>query len=101
MYQTCSGTMEKSGRRASGFTVQSIDEKTQVELPTLIKCDMMPENRFEIPTPDVTQYFPHLKPVADKIPEHDPVRMLLQPLPPGFLKLLPPEVGWLDVVQLD
>ncbi len=75
--KTCSGTMEKTGRRASGFIVQSIDGKTQVELPTLIECDMMPDDRSEIPTPDVTQYFPHLKSVADKIPECDPDASIL------------------------
>ncbi len=69
--------MEKTGRRASGFTVQSINGKTQVELPTLIECVMMPDDRSEIPTPDVTQYFPHLKSGADKIPECDPDASIL------------------------
>lgn len=64
--KTCSGSMEKRGHKASGFTIRSIDGKAQVELPSLIECDMIPDDRSEIPTPDVTWYFPHLKSVADK-----------------------------------
>lgn len=32
---------------------------------------MMPEDRSEIPSPDVALNHPHLKPVADKIPAID------------------------------
>lgn len=59
--KTCSGIMEKTGRRASNFTVRSIDKQIHIELPTLIECDMIPDDKSEIPTPEVTQHFSHLK----------------------------------------
>lgn len=66
--KTCSGVMETSGRRAANFVVESYDGKIKIKLPTLIECEMIPDDRAEIPTPDVAHYFPHLRPVADKIP---------------------------------
>ncbi|KAJ8353207.1 hypothetical protein SKAU_G00207740 [Synaphobranchus kaupii] len=48
--------------------MESLDGKTKATLPTLLECNNLPDDRSEIPTPEVTQYFPHLKPVADKIP---------------------------------
>ncbi|XP_041424892.1 uncharacterized protein LOC121395423 [Xenopus laevis] len=75
--KTCSGTMVKTGRRVSNFTIQSIDGKSQLELPTLIECDMLPDDRSEIPTPEITQHFPHLESLADKIPALDPNAQIL------------------------
>lgn len=46
------------GRRASNFVVESIDGKTQISLPTLIECDMLPDDKSEIPsaeTPSASQ----------------------------------------------
>lgn len=42
-----------------------------MSLPTLLECNMMPEDHNEIPTPGIAQYFSHLKPMADKIPPYD------------------------------
>lgn len=78
--KTCAGKMETAGRKASNFTVASLDGKTQVALPPLLECNMMPDDRSEIPTPDISQYFPHLEPVADKILPPDanaPILLLL------------------------
>ncbi|XP_026147341.1 uncharacterized protein LOC113121247 [Carassius auratus] len=69
--RTCAGTTKTMGRRADNFIVSSLDGKTQVSLPTLLECNMLPEDRDEIPTPAVAQYFSHLKPMADKIPPYD------------------------------
>ncbi|KAM3859244.1 synaptonemal complex protein 3-like [Diretmus argenteus] len=41
----------------------------------------MPDDRSEIPTPEITQYYPHLAPVANKIPPADssaPILLLLE-----------------------
>jgi hypothetical protein len=54
---SCSGKTTSSGRRASGFVVESCDGQTRINLPTLIECDQLPDNRHEIPTPDVVKYF--------------------------------------------
>ncbi|KAK7940028.1 hypothetical protein WMY93_003354 [Mugilogobius chulae] len=51
---------------------KSLDGKISVHLPTLIECDMLPDDRSEIPTPDVTKHHDHLKPLVNKIPALDP-----------------------------
>lgn len=66
--KTCSGILETSERRATNFVVESYDGKTRIKLPTLIECEMIPDNRDEIPTPEIAHYYPHLRLVADKIP---------------------------------
>ncbi|KAL0167347.1 hypothetical protein M9458_039191, partial [Cirrhinus mrigala] len=66
--KTCAGVMETSGRRATNFVVESFDGKIKIKLPTLIECEMIPDDRAEIPTPEIARYFPHLRHVADKIP---------------------------------
>lgn len=78
--KTCSGTVETAGRKVSNIIVESLDGKTKVMLPTLLECNHLPDDRSEIPTPECTQYFPHLRPVADKIPPIDtsaPILLLL------------------------
>ena len=37
----------------------------------------MPDDRSEIPTPDIAQYFPHLKQVANQIPALDPTAQII------------------------
>lgn len=72
--------METAGRKASNIIVEFLDGKTKVTLPTLLECNYLPDDRSEIPTPECTQYFPHLRPVADKIPPIDtsaPILLLL------------------------
>ncbi|XP_076849002.1 uncharacterized protein LOC143497110 [Brachyhypopomus gauderio] len=87
MLKTCSGTMEVTGRRASNLTIEAIDGKTQVMLPTLIECDMLPDDRSEIPTPEVAQYYSHLSSIADKIPDIDPSAPILLLLGRDILSL--------------
>ncbi|XP_028254480.1 uncharacterized protein LOC114430714 [Parambassis ranga] len=41
-------------------------------LPTLIECDAIPDDRREIPSPEVALHHPHLQQVANKIPPVDP-----------------------------
>ncbi len=51
-----------------------------MSLPTLLECNMLPEDRDEIPTSEMARYFSHLKPVADKLPPFDtstPIILLL------------------------
>lgn len=75
--RTCSGTVETAGRKACHFTIESLDGKTTVALPPLIECNTMPDDKAEIPTPEIAQHFPHLTPVADKIPPSDPDAQIL------------------------
>ncbi|KAJ8369449.1 hypothetical protein SKAU_G00094770 [Synaphobranchus kaupii] len=77
--KTCSGVVETSGRHTNNLIVESIDGNVQIPLPTLIECDMMPDDRLEIPSAEIAHHYPHLKPVMDKIPaiDHDAAILLL------------------------
>ncbi|KAM3822775.1 uncharacterized protein M6D78_018315 [Vipera latastei] len=68
---TCSGCVETSGRRADGFMISHIKAKEGIPLPSLVECDQMPNNREEIPTPEVAYQHPHLRHLATEIPPMD------------------------------
>ena len=56
---TCSGTKEtKYGRRVTDIVVQSISGVT-ASLPPLIECGNIPQDKREIPTPEMAKRFPH------------------------------------------
>ncbi|KAI2663058.1 hypothetical protein H4Q32_002087 [Labeo rohita] len=59
--KTCSGETEISGRRATNFVIEPKNGKLQIQLPTLIECDMIPDDRKESPSPEVVQHHPHLQ----------------------------------------
>ncbi|XP_034005864.1 uncharacterized protein LOC117497939 [Trematomus bernacchii] len=74
------GKVETAGRKACNIIVESLDGKTKAALPPLLECNNLPDDRSEIPTPEITQYFPHLRQVTDKIPPLDtnaPILLLL------------------------
>lgn len=55
-------------------------EKNRHLPPPLIECDSMPDDRTEIPTPEIAQHHPHLRPIANKIQpvdHHAPILLLL------------------------
>lgn len=85
--KTCSGVMETSGRRAHGYMVESLDGCIKVPLPSLLECDLIPEDRSEIPSPDVARHHSHLKAVADQIPLQDPQAHILLLLGRDILRL--------------
>lgn len=70
--KTCAGVVEVTGRRANNFTVESVDNQFSLPLPTLIECDMLPDNCNEIPTPEAACHHPHLRDIAAEIPPLDP-----------------------------
>ncbi|XP_052069035.1 uncharacterized protein LOC127708232 [Mytilus californianus] len=65
---TCSGRVVTSGKRGRGFVMESINGNDKFDLPVLIECDDIPNNRDEIPTPEVTMHHPHLKELRGSIP---------------------------------
>ena len=75
--KTCAGRTETAGRRASGYTVEPVDKKVSIPLPTLLECNQIPNTRTEIPTPDAAYHHAHLKHIADKIPPLDPDAKIL------------------------
>ncbi|XP_048580423.1 uncharacterized protein LOC116604791 [Nematostella vectensis] len=65
---TCSGDKEeKQGRRVLGLIVRSLNG-TEHKLPTAVECDSIPEDKREIPTPEMARSFPHLREIAAHIP---------------------------------
>jgi hypothetical protein len=57
--------------------VESLDGNIHIPLPTLIECDMLPDDRSEIQSPDAARHYPHLKHLADKGPVLDPEASIL------------------------
>lgn len=69
---TCMGAMQTFGRRAHGYVIESLDKETCLQLPTLIECDNLPNNRAEIPTPEAAYHHKHLNKISSEIPPLDP-----------------------------
>lgn len=59
------------------FIRESLDGKTYIPLPTLIKCDVLPDDKSEIPKPEIARHYKHLKRVVDRIPDLDPSAFIL------------------------
>lgn len=57
--------------------VTSLDDSTTHQLPPVIECDAVLDNRNEIATPDIAKRFPHLANIASHIPELDPEAKIL------------------------
>lgn len=57
---SCAGSLPTKGRRATGLIVQSLDGSIHLKLPTLIKCNSIPDVSSDIPTPDVARSYPRL-----------------------------------------
>ena len=77
---SCSGTVQASGRRASGFVVENLDGNVRLELPPLTECNQIPDVRAEIPTPEVARAYPHLADLAKEFAEIDdnaPILLLI------------------------
>ncbi|XP_057695101.1 thymocyte nuclear protein 1 isoform X1 [Corythoichthys intestinalis] len=78
--RTCSGLSDNVGRTASNFMIESVDGRVKLPLPNLIECDMIPDDRREIPSSQVAMQYPHLQRIANKIPpveEKVPILLLL------------------------
>lgn len=58
---TCMGATQAYGRRAHSYVIGSLDKTACLQLPTLIECDNLPNNKLEIPTPEAAYHHTHLK----------------------------------------
>lgn len=61
---SCAGRKLSSGRRGIGYVIESLDESTVLKLPTLVICSDIPNNRDEIPSPEVALQYPYLHDIA-------------------------------------
>lgn len=68
---SCSGIHVAHGRRVKDCTLSSIDGSVSYNLPTLLECPDIPNNRNEICTPHDVGFHPHLSAIASSIPEID------------------------------
>nr|XP_034315803.1 uncharacterized protein LOC117685501 [Crassostrea gigas] len=68
---SCAGKFVSSGRKASGYFVQSFDGSCTLSLPCLIECNDIPNNRHEIPSPAVADNYTHLRDIAPYKPDLD------------------------------
>ncbi|XP_062610035.1 uncharacterized protein LOC134271839 [Saccostrea cucullata] len=71
LLSSCAGTTTMAGRRIDGLRVESVSNSYQCELPVAIECDEIPNERSEIPTPDVAFFHKHLNAIAHQIPSFE------------------------------
>ena len=78
-------------RRVSGLIAKSLDGKL-VRLHACIVCDRIPEEKRDIPTPEIVEKFAHLRGIASEIPAFDPeaqICLLIRCDAPELLKVRP------------
>lgn len=68
---SCSGKVRLFARRANNLCIQPCNGGETFNLPPVIECDNMPNDRAEIPTTEIASYHQHLRHVACHIPELD------------------------------
>ena len=73
----------------TGLIIRSIHGGTS-RLPTLIECDGIPQDKKEIPTPEVAREHPHFRSIAAEIPPLDKevkIQLLIVRDAPELLKV--------------
>ncbi|VDI09604.1 Hypothetical predicted protein [Mytilus galloprovincialis] len=68
---SCAGRFVSSGRRASGYVLESLDGSSCLNVPEIIECNDIPNNREEIPSSVVASSYPHMMDIASCIPDID------------------------------
>ncbi len=106
---TCSVEREvRYGRRITGLLTRSLDGKLS-ELPTLVECDHIPQDKSEIPTPKIANRFSHLERIAGEIPPLDTdtkIQILIGRDAPELMKVRasingPKGAPWAQKLDLD
>jgi hypothetical protein len=69
---SCFGSRSMSGRKAPGLCIQSLNATVTLDLPPLIECDQIPDERLEILTPEVADCHAHLSKISHLIPQARP-----------------------------
>ncbi|XP_052762425.1 uncharacterized protein LOC128205058 [Mya arenaria] len=68
---SCNGVRVTSGRMASGLMIESLNGDVDFEMSSVFECDAIPNNRQEIPTPEVAAHYAHLQDLREDIPVLD------------------------------
>ena len=58
---SCNGKFDCYGRIAQNIIIESVDETTSLNLPSVLECEDIPNIRSEIPTPEIIDFYPHMK----------------------------------------
>ena len=67
--KTCAGVSQIRGRCSKHVIVESLDGSKRHQLSNVVECNAVPDSKEEIPTPQVARARPHLRGIADEIPE--------------------------------
>ena len=70
--KTCAGKSKLQGRCTRNLVIESLDGRKSHKLPSVIECEAIPDGKEEIATPAVGRAHPHLREIANEIPELDP-----------------------------
>ena len=74
---SCNGTVTSS-RRASGFVLESCYRHIPLDLYFVIECDIIPNNRHEIPAQEIARYHSHLCNIqVDRVNDNCDIFLLL------------------------
>ncbi|VDI04709.1 Hypothetical predicted protein [Mytilus galloprovincialis] len=65
---SCAGRTIMNGRCAESLIVESLSGNGELEIHSVIECSAIPDEKSEIPTPDIAKSYPHLREIAHQIP---------------------------------
>jgi len=64
-----SGTKVTCGRKVSSLMIWNLSGDTELELPPVLECKNIPNNRNEIPTTEISACYDHLNGIEREIPQ--------------------------------
>ena len=77
--------------------LESCDRQVHIDLPVLIECDNIPNNRHEIPTQEVARYHSHLCDIQlDRLDDNSDILLLLGRDVPYVHRILDQRTGHPD-----
>ena len=65
----CAGTTHMQGRYSKDLIIECIDGSSRHQLSNVIECNEIPDSKEGISTADAARAHPHLKDIANQIPE--------------------------------
>ncbi|XP_071138882.1 uncharacterized protein [Mytilus edulis] len=69
---SCAGRTIMNGRCAESLIVESLSGSGELEIHSVIECSAIPDEKSEIPTPDIAKSYPHLREIAHQILDLNP-----------------------------
>ncbi|XP_052073800.1 uncharacterized protein LOC127711732 [Mytilus californianus] len=69
---SCAGRTIMNGRCAESLIVESLSGNGKLETPSVIECSAIPDEKSEIPTPDIAKSYPHLREIAHQMLDLNP-----------------------------